>query len=124
MFYRESEGVYQFGTKRVNIRVENNKINVRVGGGYLSIDEFLEQYTPTEIEKLARQDPLKKIADKVYMLQKLPTMAKEASASDTTPTNTSPRNSIGVSNSSPKFGSQQTVGNVSPSRTSTAAKRV
>ena len=42
MFYRESEGVYQFGTKRVNIRVENNKINVRVGGGYLSIDEFLD----------------------------------------------------------------------------------
>jgi hypothetical protein len=42
MFYRESEGVYQFGTKRVNIRVDNNNINVRVGGGYLSIDEFIE----------------------------------------------------------------------------------
>lgn len=42
MFYRESEGVYQFGTKRVNIRVENNKINVRVGGGYLSVDEFID----------------------------------------------------------------------------------
>lgn len=42
MFYRESEGVYQFGSKRVNIRVENNKINVRVGGGYLSIDEFID----------------------------------------------------------------------------------
>jgi len=66
MFYRESEGVYQFGTKRVNIRVENNKINVRVGGGYLSIDEFLEQYTQSECEKLARQDPLKKISDKIY----------------------------------------------------------
>lgn len=66
MFYRESEGVYQFGTKRVNIRVENNKINVRVGGGYLSIDEFLDQYTQSECEKLARQDPLKKISDKIY----------------------------------------------------------
>lgn len=54
MFYRESEGVYQFGTKRVNIRVENGKINVRVGGGYLSIEEFLDQYTPTELEKLMR----------------------------------------------------------------------
>lgn len=75
MFYRESEGVYQFGTKRVNIRVENNKINVRVGGGYLSIDEFLEQYTPTELEKLARQDPLRKISDKVYFMQRLPTLS-------------------------------------------------
>jgi Growth-Arrest-Specific Protein 2 Domain len=42
MFYREGEGVYMFGTKRVYIRVENNKIVVRVGGGYLSIDEFID----------------------------------------------------------------------------------
>jgi hypothetical protein len=39
---RESEGVYQFGTKKVGLRVDGSKINVRVGGGYLSIDEFLD----------------------------------------------------------------------------------
>jgi Growth-Arrest-Specific Protein 2 Domain len=54
MFQRESEGVYIFGTKRVNIRVDNNNINVRVGGGYLSIDEFIEQYTPSELERMIR----------------------------------------------------------------------
>jgi hypothetical protein len=42
MFQREGEGVYLFGTKRVNIRVDNNNINVRVGGGYLSVEEFIE----------------------------------------------------------------------------------
>jgi hypothetical protein len=42
MFMRESEGVYQFGTKKVGLRVDGSKINVRVGGGYLSIDEFLD----------------------------------------------------------------------------------
>ena len=42
MFMRESEGVYQFGTKRVSVKVEKDKINIRVGGGYLSIDEFLD----------------------------------------------------------------------------------
>lgn len=42
MFMRESEGIYQFGTKRVYVRVEKDKINIRVGGGYLSIDEFLD----------------------------------------------------------------------------------
>ena len=42
MFMRESEGVYQFGTKRVGVRVDKDKINIRVGGGYLSIDEFLD----------------------------------------------------------------------------------
>ena len=46
MFMRESEGVYQFGTKRVCVRVDKDKINIRVGGGYLSLDEFLDIYTP------------------------------------------------------------------------------
>jgi hypothetical protein len=65
MFMRESEGVYQFGTKRVWIRVDKDKINIRVGGGYLSIDEFLDQYTPAELEKLERKDPLKKFSEKI-----------------------------------------------------------
>lgn len=42
MFMRESEGVYQFGTKRVIVRVDMDRINIRVGGGFLSIDEFLD----------------------------------------------------------------------------------
>jgi hypothetical protein len=60
MFMRESDGVYQFGTKRVTVRVDKDKINIRVGGGYLSIDEFLDQYTPIELEKYGRNDPLKR----------------------------------------------------------------
>mmetsp|Transcript_93337 Transcript_93337/g.128577 ORF Transcript_93337/g.128577 Transcript_93337/m.128577 type:complete len:94 (+) Transcript_93337:393-674(+) len=65
MFMRESEGVYQFGTKRVAVKVEKDKINIRVGGGYLSLDEFLDQYTPAELEKLERKDPLKRFSEKV-----------------------------------------------------------
>ncbi len=38
---------------------------VRVGGGYLSIDEFLDQYTPVELDKMERKDPLKKFSEKV-----------------------------------------------------------
>ena len=65
MFMRESEGIYQFGTKRVSVKVEKDKINIRVGGGYLSIDEFLDQYTPVELEKLERKDPLKRFNEKI-----------------------------------------------------------
>ena len=54
LFMRESEGVYQFGTRRVNVRVERGKIMIKVGGGYLSIDEFLDQYTPAEIAAFER----------------------------------------------------------------------
>lgn len=65
MFMRESEGVYEFGSKRVWVKVDKDKINVRVGGGFLSIDEFLDQYTPMELERIERRDPLKKFNEKV-----------------------------------------------------------
>ena len=62
---RESEGVYQFGSKRVASKVDKDKINVRVGGGFLSIDEFLDQYTPLELEKLERNDPMQRFSTKL-----------------------------------------------------------
>ena len=65
MFMRESEGVYQFGSKRVGLKVAKDKIEIRVGGGYLSIDEFLDQYTPGELEKLERKDPLKRMSERL-----------------------------------------------------------
>ena len=36
-----------------------------MGGGFLSIDEFLDQYTPAELEKIERKDPLKRFSEKV-----------------------------------------------------------
>jgi len=65
MFMRESSGIYQFGTRRVYVKVEKDKIIIRVGGGFLTIDEFLDIYTPLEIEKLERKSPLKKFSEKV-----------------------------------------------------------
>jgi len=65
MFMRESAGVYAFGTKRINVEVQQDRIKVRVGGGYLSIDEFIDQYTAPEVEKQLARDPLMKFAGKV-----------------------------------------------------------
>lgn len=71
MFMRESNGVYQFGSKRIAVKVEKDKINIRVGGGYLTIDEFLDQYTPGELEKLERKDPMKRFTEKVAVTKAL-----------------------------------------------------
>jgi hypothetical protein len=71
MFMRESEGVYQFGTKRIGVKVAKDKIEIRVGGGFLSIDEFLDQYTPAELEKLERKDPFKRITERVAVQKTL-----------------------------------------------------
>ena len=51
-FVREEPGVYRFGTKRVFIRLEQGNIIIRVGGGYMHLDEFVDIYTPLEMEKL------------------------------------------------------------------------
>lgn len=38
LFLRESEGVYQFGARRVYIKIEKgNNLLVRVGGGFMHI---------------------------------------------------------------------------------------
>ena len=50
-FCREQPGVYLFGTKRVFVKYENGKIIIRVGGGFMQLDEFIELYTPLELEK-------------------------------------------------------------------------
>ena len=67
MFMRESEGVYEFGSKRINVRIEKGRIKIRVGGGYLSIDEFLDQFTPVELDKIERRDPLKRFSERVVV---------------------------------------------------------
>ena len=67
MFMRETEGVYQFGTKRVYVRCVRDKIEIKVGGGYLSLDEFLDQYTPAELEKLERKDPMRRMTDRIAL---------------------------------------------------------
>jgi myosin heavy subunit len=41
---RESEGVYKYGMKRVFIKIENEQLIIRVGGGFMNMDEFVEQY--------------------------------------------------------------------------------
>ena len=83
---RESEGVYQFGTKRVSVRVDMDRINIRVGGGYLSIDEFLDQYTPVELQKLERKDPIRRFNEKIAVQKTLVNRAvRESSPVDLSP---------------------------------------
>ena len=92
MFMRESEGVYSFGTKRVAVKVEKDNIKIRVGGGYLSIDEFLDQYTPVELEKLERKDPLKRFSEKIAIQKTIVGQgARESSPVARSPSHGSPK---------------------------------
>jgi len=99
MFLRESEGVYEFGSRRVMVKVERDKIQIKVGGGYLSIDEFLDQYTPAELEKLERRDPLKRFTERVAVQKVISSHeGKESSPvrQSTSPSKKSPKKKIKV----------------------------
>ena len=50
-FTREEPGVYLFGTKKVFLKLENGNIVIRIGGGYTNILNFIEIYTPIELER-------------------------------------------------------------------------
>lgn len=41
-FERVAEGTYNFGSKKVNLKLDNDQLKVRVGGGYATIDDFLD----------------------------------------------------------------------------------
>jgi hypothetical protein len=92
MFMRESSGVYQFGSKRIYVKVEQDKIIIRVGGGYLTIDEFLDIYTPLEIEKLERKSPINVTR----------TITASPTRSTRSPTRTSPLRKSSPNKRSPK----------------------
>ena len=46
LFVRQSEGQYSYFTKKVIMKMENSNLIIRVGGGFMSIDEFIEQHNP------------------------------------------------------------------------------
>lgn len=65
MFLRESEGVYRFGSKQIAIKCDRNQPLIRVGGGYLSVKDFLKKYTDQELEKLERREAISKFHEKI-----------------------------------------------------------
>lgn len=42
MFDREKEGIYMFGTRRVTIKVNRGKPQVKIGGGFMPIEDFID----------------------------------------------------------------------------------
>lgn len=49
---RVSKGVYMFGTLKIHAELRNGHLIIRVGGGYMSMDEFIQHHGAAEINKL------------------------------------------------------------------------
>lgn len=48
-------GKYKFGSKVVLAKIVNGKLVIRVGGGYISVEEFLEKYAKIELARMNTQ---------------------------------------------------------------------
>lgn len=57
-------GRYLFGSRTITAKIINGKLLIRVGGGYMNVDEFIDQYGKVEMLKhmKAQGDPM---ADKI-----------------------------------------------------------
>ena len=55
-FIRKDHGLYLYGTRKILIRLERNKLLVKVGGGFLNIEDFIEKYTDVELDKINNRE--------------------------------------------------------------------
>ena len=49
---RLGNGFYMFGSKKIYAKIINAKLLIRVGGGYMGIDEFMFYYGAQELNKM------------------------------------------------------------------------
>lgn len=70
LFLRESEGVYKFGQRRVFVKVEKgNQIRVKVGGGFMGVQQFLDGYQKSELVKNTKNEVLARFQNKIRLQQ-------------------------------------------------------
>lgn len=51
---RTAPAKYLFGTRNISCKIVNGKLLVRIGGGYISAYEFIEQFANIEMAKVMR----------------------------------------------------------------------
>lgn len=47
-------GFYLFGTKKIYAKILNGKLVIRVGGGFMIIEEFIATYADAEMNKISK----------------------------------------------------------------------
>jgi hypothetical protein len=52
---RVGEGKYMIGDKKINAKVVNGKLLVRIGGGYTTMQEYMENFGQAQLDRSARK---------------------------------------------------------------------
>lgn len=51
---RLGKNEYMFGTKKIIAKMVNGRLLIRVGGGFMYVEQFIEQYAKIEIMKMRK----------------------------------------------------------------------
>ena len=57
-FVRDSAGIYWYGSKRIFVDLKRGNLIVRVGGGHMSLTEFIETHYENEKHEIPQRDSL------------------------------------------------------------------
>lgn len=52
---RLGKNEYLFGSKKIIAKMVNGRLLIRVGGGFMYVEQFIQQYAKIEIMKLRKQ---------------------------------------------------------------------
>lgn len=63
---------YMFGTKKILAKIINGKLVIRVGGGFMNAEEFIEQYGRIEMMKMLRNEEQKNQQTEIQSYQSQP----------------------------------------------------
>jgi len=55
---RLGNNLYTFGSKKIYAKIINGSLVIRVGGGYMGIEEFMMHYGQQEMQRILKRDHL------------------------------------------------------------------
>lgn len=94
-------GFYLFGLKKIFAKIMNGKLVIRVGGGYMVIEKFIETYAEQELQKLNKVAEREGVASftelDLEMIALGPKSPLGASPTGKSPTGKSPRTTFNAS---------------------------
>jgi len=67
LFLRISEGVYCFGKRILNMKIVNELILIRIGGGYTELKEFMDKFSQAELDRIELHDCIESYLNMIKM---------------------------------------------------------
>lgn len=86
-------GFYLFGLKKIYAKIMNGKLVIRVGGGYMIIEEFIANYAEQELHKLNKLAEREGVSDFMELDLEYYALGKKGVGSPSNTGKTSPRRS-------------------------------